>query len=178
MTDATDLTAIFQPMISSATGMPFAYRALVEGAGRRSFAAVAASLQPEQRPALEVRRIELAIGGAVDAGLLDSDALLAIPVGAATGKSEALLGHLFRVALQHRFPTDRIIVEINADERGGLDCAALLAQACAARGIAISLDGFAAGRSVSSCSRASRRASSSSTRPWCAICMPATPAAG
>lgn len=109
---APALAITFQPMLSTATGLPFAYRAVAEGAGRRAFAAVAAALAPEQRPALEAHRIGRAIAEAAAAGMLDSDALLAIPLGSVTGKSEALLGHLFRTALQHRFPTARIIVEI------------------------------------------------------------------
>lgn len=141
----TDLIVTFQPMISTATGLPFAYRALAEGPGRRAFAAIAASLPPAQRSALEALRIERAVAAAVAAGLVESDALLTLPVSAATGDSAALLAHLFRVTLQHGFPTDRIVIEINADERGELSCATLLAEACAARGIAIALDNFAAG---------------------------------
>jgi blue light- and temperature-responsive anti-repressor len=134
----------FQPMIATATGLPFAWQAVATEDGR-SFPQIAAALAPEARPELEMTRISAAIAGAVDAGLLEGEALLAIPMGAAGSAPEALLAHLFRAAIEHRVSTDRIVVEINADERGDFACVAALAQACVDRGIAIAFDGFAVG---------------------------------
>lgn len=134
----------FQPMIATATGLPFAWQAVASADGR-SFSQVAAAVAPEDRPQLEMARISAAIAGAAEAGLLEGEALLAIPVGAAGRAPEALLAHLFRTAIEHRVSSDRIVVEINADERGDYACVAELAQACVDRGVAIAFDGFAVG---------------------------------
>ena len=138
------LAIAFQPMIATATGLPFAWAAIATAQGR-SYAQIAAALAPEARAELEMERISAAIAGALDAGLLDGEALLAIPGGAAGGSPEALLAHLFRTAVEHRVPVERIVVEINADERGDLAPVAALAQACVDRGIAIAFDSFAVG---------------------------------
>lgn len=138
------LAIAFQPMIATATGLPFAWQAVASANGR-SFSQIAALLPPELRPQLEMARISAAIAGAAAEGLLEGEALLAIPVGAAGRAPEALLAHLFRTAIEHRISTDRIVVEINADERGDLCHVAALAQACVDRGIAIAFDSFAVG---------------------------------
>jgi len=141
----TDLVVGLHPMIAKGSTQPFAWQAIATGTCGRSFSALVATLPPVQRPVVEAQRISLAIRNAVAAGLLESDALLAIPLGAAAGLAEPLLSHLFRTALAHKLPLDRLVVEINADERGDLACAAALAEACTARGLSIALDGFAAG---------------------------------
>lgn len=140
-----DLTIAFQPMTATGLTQHFAYAASARGRDGRSFAATSNALPLEQRPALEASRIALTLDGAVMAGLRESDALLAIPVGAAAGMAEALLSHLFRTAVAYRFPVERIVVEINAGERSDLQSAAALARVCTGRGIAIAFDGFAAG---------------------------------
>lgn len=140
----TGLAIAFQPMIATMSGMPFAWQVVATAQGR-SFSQIAAALAPEARPALEMARISAAIAAAADEGLLEGEALLAIPVGAAGRNPEALLAHLFRTVIEHRVSTDRIVVEINADERGDLNPVAALAQACVDRGIAIAFDSFAVG---------------------------------
>lgn len=135
----------FQPMRAAGIAQPFAFAACARPRSGGSFSTASAMLPIEQRPALEASRIALALEAAVAAGLRDTDALLAIPVGAAAGMAEPLLAHLFRTALAFRFPVERIVVEINADERGDVRCAAALARACTGRGLAIAFDGFAAG---------------------------------
>lgn len=140
-----ELRIAFQPMTASGVRQPFAYAGSATAHGGRSFGAALAMLPLEQRAALEASRIELTLEAAVAAGLRDSAALLAIPVGAAAGMAEPLLSHLFRTALAYRFPLERIVVEINADERSDLNCAAALARVCTGRGLAIAFDGFAAG---------------------------------
>lgn len=140
-----DLRIAFHPMIAKGSDQPFAWQAVATGANGRSFAALSASLLPEQRSALEARRITLALEQAVAMDLHRGDALIALPLGAAAGLAEPLLSHLFRVALAHGVATDRLVVEINADERGDLDSAAALVQACTRRGLLVALDGFAAG---------------------------------
>lgn len=140
-----DLRIGFQPMIAKGTSSAFAWQAVATGTDGRSFAAISASLPPEQRPALEARRITLAIEQAAAFGLHRSEALIALPLGAAAGFAEPLLSHLFRAALAQGIATDRLVIEVNADERGDLDQAVALAEACTRRGIAITLEGFAAG---------------------------------
>lgn len=140
-----DLAVAFQPMVSVATGLPYAWQAIAGMQDGRSFARAAAQLLPEQRPALEARRIESVIRAAAAAGLPGRGALLSVPVGAMGAAAGPLLSHLLRTAIAHRLPLARIMVEINADERGDRLRAAALARACADRCLAVSFDGFAAG---------------------------------
>ncbi|ATY33574.1 EAL domain-containing protein [Sphingomonas psychrotolerans] len=140
-----DLTIGFRPMIAKGADRPFAWQAVASGVDGRSFAAISASLLPEQRPALEARRLTLALARAAALGLHRGEALIAIPLGAAAGLAEPLLSHLFRAALANHVASDRLVVEISADERGDLDQAVALAEACTRRGISITLDAFAAG---------------------------------
>ncbi len=140
-----DLAIGFHPMIAKGTDRPFAWQIVASGVDGRSFAAISASLLPEQRPALEARRVTLALERAAELGLHRGEALIAIPLGAAAGLAEPLLSHLFRAALGNSIPTDRLVVEISADERGNFDHAAALAQACSRRGLSVTLDAFAAG---------------------------------
>jgi blue light- and temperature-responsive anti-repressor len=140
-----DLRIGFQPMIARGTSNPFAWQAVATGADGRSFAAISASLLPEQRPALEARRITLTLERAAALGVHGSEMLIAIPLGAAAGPAEPLLSHLFRAALVQGIATNRLVIEINADERGDLSRAVALADACTRRGLSVTLDGFAAG---------------------------------
>ncbi|WP_168355820.1 EAL domain-containing protein [Sphingomonas gei] len=140
-----DLTIGFCAMIAKGADRPFAWQAVASGRDGRSFAAISASLLPEQRSALEARRITLALERTAALNLHRGGALIALPLGAAAGLAEPLLSHLFRAALANGVGTDRLVVEINADERGDFDQAAALAEACGRRGIAVTLDGFAAG---------------------------------
>jgi EAL domain-containing protein (putative c-di-GMP-specific phosphodiesterase class I) len=140
-----DLVIGFYPMIAKGGDRPFAWQAVASGADGRSFAAISASLLPEQRPALEARRITLALERAAELGINRSEALIAVPLGAAAGLAEPLLSHLFRAALASGIPTEQLVVEISADERGDPGHAAALAEACSRRGLSITLDAFAVG---------------------------------
>lgn len=139
-----DLAIAFHPMIAKGTDRAFAWQAVATSSSGRSFAALSASLLPEQRPVLEARRLTLALEQAAAMGI-HRTALIALPLGAAAGLAEPLLSHLFRAALANGVPTDRLVIEINADERGDLESAAALAEACTRRGLSATLDGFAAG---------------------------------
>ncbi|MHA6718190.1 EAL domain-containing protein [Sphingomonas sp. RS6] len=133
-----------QPIASLGSPVPFAWHAYAT-AGGQGFHALAARLAPEDRPALNAHRTARAIEAAVDAGIADGDALLVLPLCAATASPDRLLADLFRAALVHRFPVDRIVVEISADERVDRDRAAALIEACTNRGLMVSLSAFAAG---------------------------------
>lgn len=141
----TEFRIGFQPMVTADAAQPFGWQAVAIGRCGRSFAAIAANLPTEARPALEAARISQSIAAAMEAGLGDTDALLALPLGAAAGMTDGLLTHLFRTALVHGLSIDRLVIEISADERGDHDCAAALAEACTARGISVALDCFGAG---------------------------------
>jgi blue light- and temperature-responsive anti-repressor len=140
-----DLTIGFHAVIAKGSDRPLAWQAVATGTDGRSFAAISASLLPEQRSALEARRITLALEQAAALGIHRGDALVAIPLGAAAGLAEPLLSHLFRAALANGIATDRLVVEISADERGDFDHAVALAEACTRRGLSLTLDAFAAG---------------------------------
>lgn len=119
------LTIAFQPLIHVQSGLAFAYQAIT--------------------PTGSCRPIEDAIRGAASFGILDTEALLVVPLRAGAGTPEAILAHLFRAALAHRLPLDCIVAEIAIDERADLVPAARLIDACTDRGIAVALDRFAAG---------------------------------
>lgn len=144
-TTTADFQTAFQPMIAAGMTRPYAWKAVTTTRDGRSFSAVAATLPIERRTDLEALRITLAIEAADAAGLGPSDALIAVPVSAGGGMAGQLLAHLLQTARTHGLGTDRLVVEINADERGDFDAAARLADACARRGLSVALDRFAAG---------------------------------
>jgi hypothetical protein len=144
-TPRIDLTVALQPMTVKGAEGAFAWRAVATARDGRSFACVSATLQPDQRPALEARRIALAVEAAMEAGATLGDALLVVPIGAASGRIGALLDSLAGTAAAAGLALDRLVVAIDADDRGNPECAVALAEACAVRGLAIALDRFAAG---------------------------------
>lgn len=140
---AVELGIAFQPMLHRDS--IFAFRAEVTGPGGRAFEAVLGALIPERRHALDCRRAKLAIQHAVAAGIVQSEALLLLPVNAASGCPVTLVGEIAAAASELGLPADRLVVEISADERGSLAPAVNLADACAKAGISIALSDFASG---------------------------------
>lgn len=151
LTAATDTSAshglsiLLQPMVRGGTDMPFAWRAKLSSNGM-AFEALLGGLAPNERQMLDCARAELAVAAAVSKGLLRTEALLIVPVNAVCGAPDVTLAHLLRTARAHGLPAGRILVEVSADERGNLEAAERLAEACAVEGLAITLGAFAAGR--------------------------------
>ncbi|MDF7773812.1 EAL domain-containing protein [Sphingomonas sp. AOB5] len=138
-----ELSIAFQPMLHGER--IFAFRAEVTGPGGRAFEAVLGALAPEKRHALDCRRAALALRQAIAAGIVQSDALLLLPVNAASATPEALIADLLAAARDSGFPADRLVLEISADERGNLAPATRFAELCAEAGISIALSSFASG---------------------------------
>lgn len=138
-----ELSVAFQPMLHGEA--IFAFRAEVTGPGGRAFEAVLGALAPEKRHALDCRRAALAIRQAIIAGIVQSEALLLLPVNAASATPEALIRDLMTAAHDNGLPADRLVLEISADERGNLGASARFAQLCTEAGISIALSSFASG---------------------------------
>lgn len=143
-TNAVWLSAGFQPMVHGATDLPFAWRSAVTIDGI-AFEAILGGLGHDIRQAIDGERAELSIREAVAKGIMRTDALLIVPVNAACGSPDVTLARLLRAAAAHGLPTERLVVEICADERGDLEAAERLAEACALDGLRVSLGAFAAG---------------------------------
>lgn len=128
----------FQPIVEGDSGAIFAYEALVPTPAGVSLLSIADQI------AFEQRRFDAAIGAAVAVGIVESDALLAIPVTPCEAPSQQLT-QLFRAAVAHRFPVDRLVVQVCANGNNDPEQLDTLLHACAARGIAIAFDHFSAG---------------------------------
>jgi len=139
-----DLRIDLQPITAQGTTEPFAWHVGIH-ARPQAFHTVDAILPREDRVELEAVRLDRAFAVAAEAGLVDAGTLLVVPVQLSTGTPDRLLTHLFRAALRHRVPLDRVVVEISADETADRDAAAAMIHACTDRGMMIGLGDFAAG---------------------------------
>lgn len=144
MGDTIDIRINLQPVTASGAIDPFAWHVEIQ-ARPQMFHTVDAILPAEDRAALEGLRLQRALAAAAEADIDASGALLIVPIHARAGSADRLLAHLFRAALLHRFPLDRLIVEIAAGEDADRDAATTLIHACADRGLMVALSGFAAG---------------------------------
>ena len=138
------LSITLQPLVHGGSDVPFAWRGQVSSNGL-AFEALLGGLAPNERQMLDCARAELAVAAAVAKGILRTESLLIVPVNAACGAPDITLAHLLRTARAHGLPAARILIEVSADERGNLEAAERLAEACAIEGLAISLGAFASG---------------------------------
>jgi len=145
MFDTTEFRLAFQPVVEVECSAVRIWQALVQDARGQSFEHLLGTRPIAERNALLRRRTFAVIRAAVDAGLLHTEAQLAVPVHATSGGAEETATHLLQTAVAHGVPVARLVAEINADECGHVGAALALAQACAARGIAVALDAFTAG---------------------------------
>jgi len=138
------LSILLQPLVHGGTEIPFAWRARLSSKGL-AFEALLGGLAPNERQMLDCARAELAVRAAVSKGILRTESLLIVPVNAACGAPDVTLTHLLRAAKAYGLPAARIMVEVSADERGSLEAAERLAEACAIEALAVTLGAFAAG---------------------------------
>lgn len=143
---ATALAITFHPLVRAESERAFAWRAEVTGKNGWKIELVLDILDPAERDALDAYCAALAVTQAVARGLGRTEALLIVPVHAATEAPDKILTHLADTARRHGLSPDRIIVEISADERGDLESAERLAEACAIEGLAVTLGEFVSGR--------------------------------
>ncbi|WP_010543721.1 EAL domain-containing protein [Sphingomonas elodea] len=144
MANTMNLRINLRPLTAQGQAEPFAWHAAIH-APAQAFHTADAILPREDRTALEGVRLERAFAEAAEAQLAESGGLLIVPVQLHAGAADRLLTHLFRAALRHRFPLDRVVVEISADETADRDAAAAMIHACTDRGLMIGLADFDAG---------------------------------
>jgi EAL domain-containing protein (putative c-di-GMP-specific phosphodiesterase class I) len=143
--DAAEFRLAFQPVVEVECSAVRIWQALVQDARGQSFEHLLGTRPLAERSALLRRRTLAVIRAAVDSGLLQTDAKLAVPLHAASGSADETATDLLQAAMAHGIPVPRLVAEISADECGHVGAAIALADACAARGIAVALDGFTAG---------------------------------
>lgn len=113
-----DLAMAFQPIVDVATGLPFAYEALVRGSNGEGAAEVLSSVTPENRYAFDQQCRVSAITGAVEAGILSTNARLSINfLPNAVYSPAACIQLTLKTAREVGFPTDRLIFEFTENEQ-------------------------------------------------------------
>ncbi|MES2443310.1 MAG: EAL domain-containing protein [Pseudomonadota bacterium] len=143
---ATALAITFHPLVRADSERAFAWRAEVTGRNGWTLDAVLGILAPAERDALDCFCATLAVTQAAARGLGRTEALLIVPVHAACETPDRILADIARTARHHGIATDRIIIEVGADERDCLESAERLAEACAIEGLSVALCGFSSGR--------------------------------
>jgi EAL domain-containing protein (putative c-di-GMP-specific phosphodiesterase class I) len=143
---AAALTVKFHPLVRGDSELPFAWRAEVIGVNGWTLHGVLGLLPPAEADALACYCAALAIGKAVARGLTRTEALLILPVPPVCALSGQAIFDIVAAAQHHGLPTDRIVVEISADERICPESADRLAEACALDGLPVALGAFASGR--------------------------------
>lgn len=143
---ATALAITFHPLLRAESDCAFAWRAEVTGKNGWTLDAVLGILAPAERDALDAFSATLAVTQAAARGLGRTEALLIVPVHAACEAPDRILGDIVRTARLHGLDADRIVIEVSADERGCLESAERLAEACAIEGLSVALGGFSSGR--------------------------------
>ncbi len=136
----------FDPLVRAESDLPFAWRAVVTGRNGWTLNAVLGILAPAERDALDAFCATLAVTQAAARGVARTEALLIVPVHAGCEAPDQILGLVAETARRHGLDATRIVIEISADERGDLESAERLAEACAIEGLAISLGDFTSGR--------------------------------
>lgn len=142
-----DLAMAFQPIVDVETGRPFAYEALVRGADGQGAGEVLARVTPENRYAFDQQCRVAAIEGAVEAGILDTDARLSINfLPNAVYSPVACIQLTLRTARATGFPADRLIFEFTENEEmNDTDHVRTIIETYQKMGFGTAIDDFGAG---------------------------------
>lgn len=138
----------FQPIVDLAHGTPFAYEALVRGPAGEGAGTVLAQVTDENRYAFDQQCRVSAISWAAKLDLPSTGAKLSINfLPNAVYEPRACIRATLAAAMEHRFPTDRIIFEFTEQEV--LDTAHILniLRTYKAMGFSTAIDDFGAGHS-------------------------------
>lgn len=112
-----ELAMAFQPIVDMATGLPFAYEALVRGAEGQGAGEVLAAVTAQNRYAFDQQCRVAAITGAVEAGILDTGARLSINfLPDAVYSPVACIQLTLQTARAMAFPPERLIFEFTENE--------------------------------------------------------------
>ncbi len=115
---AFHLAMAFQPIVDCETGRPFAFEALVRGSNGEGAAEVLSKVTAENRYAFDQQCRVAAIKGAVEAGILATDAKLSINfLPNAVYSPAACIQLTLKTAREVGFPTDRLIFEFTENEQ-------------------------------------------------------------
>lgn len=142
-----DIAMAFQPIVDARTDRPFAFEALVRGAGGESASEVLAKVTPENRYAFDQQCRVAAIEGAVAAGILDTDAKLSINfLPNAVYSPVACIQLTLKTARATGFPTERLIFEFTENEEmNDTDHIKTIVESYRKMGFATAIDDFGAG---------------------------------
>lgn len=137
----------FQPIVDIATGLPFAFEALVRGRDGAGAGEVLARVTPENRYAFDQQCRVAAIEGAVAAGILATDARLSINfLPNAVYSPVACIQLTLKTARSVGFPTDRLIFEFTENEEmTDTDHVGMIVDSYRKMGFATAIDDFGAG---------------------------------
>ena len=114
---SVSLAMAFQPIVDTFSGKPFAFEALVRGQNGESAVEVLAQVTPENRYAFDQQCRVSAIEGAVEAGILETDARLLINfLPNAVYSPLACIRLTLKTARAMHFPTERLIFEFTENE--------------------------------------------------------------
>ena len=141
------LAMAFQPIVDVHTGQPWAYEALVRGAGGEGAAEVLSRVTPENRYAFDQQCRVAAIEQAVAAGIIQTGARLSINfLPNAVYSPVACIQLTLRTARETGLPTDRLIFEFTENEEMvDTDHVANIIATYRRMGFATALDDFGAG---------------------------------
>ena len=115
---AFSIAMAFQPIVDCETGAVFAYEALVRGENGESAQWVLSQIDERTRYAFDQQCRVAAIRGAVEAGILDTDAKLSINfLPNAVYSPLACIQLTLKTARECDFPTDRLMFELTENER-------------------------------------------------------------
>ena len=142
-----DIAMAFQPIVDVATGLPFAFEALVRGPAGEGADQVLAGVTPENRYAFDQQCRVAAIEGAVAAGILDTEARLSINfLPNAVYSPAACIQLTLKTARATGFPTDRLIFEFTeGEEMVDTDHVRAIVETYRQMGFATAIDDFGAG---------------------------------
>ncbi|WP_448662148.1 EAL domain-containing protein [Sphingomonas sp. CJ20] len=139
------LTMAFQPVVNTDTGRIIAYEALFRGPEGESVAEYATGLTPEMLPTFDLRCRIAAIEQALEAGIIERQARLAVKVMPTFIEDpEADAERMLRIVRRLGFPHRQLVLEFS--ERDDLESAKMtaLVQAYQKRGFRAAFDDFGA----------------------------------
>ena len=139
----------FQPIVDTRTGRPFAYEALVRGAGGSGAFGVLSRVTDENRYSFDQACRVKAIESAMAAGLMESDARLSINfLPNAVYSPMACIQLTMRTAQAVAMPVDRLIFEFTENEEmGSPEHVTGIIDTYKQIGFSVAIDDFGAGHS-------------------------------
>ena len=141
-----ELRVAFQPIVDLATGIPFAYEALIRGPEGQGAGWVLDQVTEANRYRFDQACRVAAIRQSVEAGLLDTDARLSINfLPNAVYSPQACIRLTLQTAAECRLPSERLIFEFTEQEQLDTEHVRRIIGTYRQLGFATALDDFGAG---------------------------------